>query len=611
MARFGRVKVGSDRPKARSLGVLRYIFKFLAPYKVRAVLAIVALFGTAAATLAIGHGLKSLIDVGFAGDDPAQLRNAILTLGGLGLAIAFGTATRFYLMTWLGERVVADMRDAAYRSIVRLDQSFFEITKTGELLSRLTTDTSVLQAIVGSRFSVVLRSAVLMLGGIVMMFATNPRLAGYALLLVPLVIVPVLVVGKRVRKLSRDSQDRVADVGAFAEESLNGIRTLQAFTHEDQDIRRFNREVEGAFTAAMARVTLSSLLSATMTIVVFFGIGVVVWVGGSDVLAGRTSGGELGAFLFYAMAVANSASNVTEVYGDVQRAAGATERLVEVLETKPGIEAPANPVRIGSALNPDDARGRVTFDNVTFRYPSRPNAKALDGFTLDIAPGETVALVGPSGAGKSTVFQLLLRFYDPAEGSVMLDGTNVREADPLDVRRNLALVPQEPFLFGDTARANILYGDPDATAEMMLTAARDARADGFIQALPEGYDSYLGEKGIRLSGGQRQRLSIARAILRDPSVLLLDEATSALDAENERLVQDALQRLMEDRTTLVIAHRLATVVNADRIVVMNEGRIEAVGTHHQLLQESPLYARLAELQFSVPAMPEPPEKMTA
>jgi len=582
-----------DRPKSKRLGVLRRVFVFLAPYWTRVALALLALVGTAAATLSIGRGLTALIDGGFSGDDTSTLNQTLMFLMVLGIVTAIGSCFRFYFMTWLGERFVADLRDAVFQRILKLDLSFFEVTRTGEILSRLTTDTTLLQSVVGSSMSMALRNAIMMVGGVAMMFVTNPKLAALSLILVPVVVAPVLILGRRVRKLSKDSQDRVADVGAFAEESLNAIMTVQAFTHEDRDQKKFGEEVANAFSTALVRARLRSLLNAVVTIVVFFGIGAVVWVGGIDLVAGRITGGELGAFLFYAVIVSFSAGIVSEVYGDLQRAAGAMERLVELLETEPAIRAPEVPVRFI-----DPSVGRVAFDDVSFHYPSRPDTAALKDFSLTIEPGETVALVGPSGAGKSTVFQLLLRFYDPETGRVVLDDVDIRTADPMEVRSRLALVPQDPFLFGDSAEANILYGDPTASPEAVRAAARDAVADEFIQNLPNGYASYLGEKGIRLSGGQRQRMSIARAILRNPSVLLLDEATSALDAENERLVQDALHRLMQGRTTLVIAHRLATVVKADRIVVMNEGRIEAIGTHQQLLTDSPLYARLAELQFS-------------
>ena len=582
-----------NRPKGKSLGVLRQIFDFLAPYWIRVALALLALVGTAAATLAIGRGLTALIDGGFSGNDTSTLNQTLLFLMALGLLTAIGSCFRFYFMTWLGERFVADLRDAVFDRIIRLDLSFFEVTRTGEILSRLTTDTTLLQSVVGSSMSMALRNAIMMIGGVGMMFVTNAKLAALSLILVPVVVAPVLILGRRVRKLSKDSQDRVADVGAFAEESLNAIMTVQAFTHEDRDRKKFGAEVANAFSTALVRARLRSLLNAVVTIVVFFGIGAVVWVGGTDMVAGRITGGELGAFLFYAVIVSFSAGIVSEVYGDLQRAAGAMERLVELLETEPTIRAPEKPA---SFVEPP--KGHVIIDHVDFHYPSRPNAAALQDFSLTVEPGETVALVGPSGAGKSTVFQLLLRFYDPESGRIVLDDVDIRTADPTTVRGRLALVPQDPFLFGDTAAANILYGDPTASHEAVQAAARDAVADEFIRALPHGYDSYLGEKGVRLSGGQRQRLSIARAILRNPSVLLLDEATSALDAENERLVQDALNRLMQGRTTIVIAHRLATVVKADRIVVMNEGRIDAIGSHKELLSKSPLYARLSKLQFS-------------
>lgn len=593
MARFDTASDALERPKSRNFGILRQIAGFLAPYWKRVIAALVALIGTAAVVLALGQGLRALVDQGFTAAEPDALQRALASLLLLGVLLAAGGYARYYLMTWLGERVVADMRNAVFRRVLSLDPVFFEVTKTGEVLSRITTDTTVLQSVVGSSMSIALRNAILLIGGLAMMMVTNIKLAALALLLVPVVVVPVLFIGRRVRKLARMSQDRVADVGAFAEESLSAIQTVQAFTHEDHDRKRFGEEVAAALSTALTRAHLRGLLNVTVTIVVFFGIGAVLWVGGGDVVAGRISGGELMAFLYYAIIVAFAAGIVSEVYGDLQRAAGATERLIELLETEASIRPPDHPVPL-----PEPPVGKVSFENVTFNYPSRPDRSALYGFSLTVEPGETVALVGPSGAGKSTVFQLLLRFYDPTEGTVRLDGVDLQQADPTAFRKRLALVPQDPYVFGENVSTNIRYGDPDASDEAVEEAARNAMAHGFVSELPDGYETYLGEKGIRLSGGQRQRLSIARAILRNPSVLLLDEATSALDAENERLVQQALDRLMQNRTTLVIAHRLATVKNADRIVVMNDGRIEAIGTHSDLLKSSPLYAHLAELQFT-------------
>lgn len=597
MARYSTPGPDADRAKSRDIKVLRRVLRFLAPYIPQVIGASTALLVTAGATLAIGRGLSGLIDQGFGGDTDSTLDQALLFLMVLGLVIAIGSCIRFYLMAWLGERVVADIRDAVFARIVHFDQSFFEITRTGEILSRLTTDTTLLQTVVGSSMSMAIRNFILMVGGIAMMFVTNAKLAALSLIIVPIVVLPVLILGRRVRALSKASQDRVADVGAFAEETLNGIHTVQAFTHEARDIARFGDDVASAFATALKRARIRGLLNATVTIVVFFGIGSVLWVGGGDVVAGRITGGELGAFLFYAMMVALSAGIVSEVYGDLQRAAGATERLIELLETEPTIRRPDDAKTFDGVSEPDGQSGQVSFENVTFNYPSRPDLAALTDFSLDIASGETVALVGPSGAGKSTVFELLFRFYDPKSGSIRIDGVNITEADPIEVRERLALVPQEPFLFGETAMTNIEYGRPGASREDVMAAARDAMADEFITELPDGYDSFLGERGIRLSGGQRQRISIARAILRNPSVLLLDEATSALDAENERLVQDGLQRLMTGRTTLIIAHRLSTVINADRIVVMDQGSIDAIGTHEELLSISPLYKKLADLQF--------------
>lgn len=594
-----------DRPKGKDIRVLKRAGALLMPYWPRLLLAGVALVVTASTVLGMGQGLRGLIDAGFAGGNPEALENALMLLIGLSVIMAIGTYIRFYMVTWLGERVVADLRNAVFDRVIRMDPGFFEVTKTGEILSRLTTDTTLLQSVIGSSVSMALRNVLMMAGGLVMMAVTNAKLTALVLLVVPVVVFPILIIGRRVRKLSRESQDRIADVGAFAEESFNAIRTLQAFTHEDVDRRRFGTEVIQAFDTAIRRTRLRGLMSVTVILLVFTSIGIILWVGGNDVMSGTITGGDLAAFIFYAIVVASSVAIISEIYGELQRAAGATERLIELLEADPAIIPPADPT-----VMPAPAAGRVTFDQVEFRYPSRPDQAALESFSLTVEPGETVALVGPSGAGKSTVFQLLLRFYDPVSGVVKIDGVDIRSAAPEDVRQRMALVPQDPVIFGSDAFENIRYGDPEAPDERVIAAARDARADEFLESLPDGYATFLGEKGTRLSGGQRQRISIARAILRDPAILLLDEATSALDAENERLVQDALDRLMQDRTTLIIAHRLATVVNADRIAVMENGRIVAQGTHTELLSSSPLYARLAELQFSAPAL-DPKRRATA
>ncbi|MCR9220296.1 MAG: ABC transporter transmembrane domain-containing protein [Alphaproteobacteria bacterium] len=593
--RGGVVHAGPERPKSRDLRTLKRILGFLAPYWPRALLAGLALVVTAGAVLGLGQGVRALIDSGFAAGEPAALDKALTVLLGLSVVMAVGTYARFTLVSWLGERVVADLRNAVFNRVLTLDPAFFEVTKTGEILSRLTTDTTLLQSIVGSTASMALRNVLILAGGIVMLFVTNAKLTALALLVVPIVVVPILVIGRRVRKLSRASQDRVADVGAFAEESFNAIRTLQAFTHEREDERRFGAEVRDAFDVAIRRIRLRGTLASLVILLVFLAIAVILWVGGHDVMAGRISGGELAAFVFYAVIVAFAVGVLSEVFGELQRAAGATERLIELLEAEPAITPPARPVPL-----PEPAEGRVRFERVHFTYPSRPDRPALDAVDLDVAPGETVALVGPSGAGKSTFFQLLMRFYDPDAGRITLDGVDLREADPKALRRRLAIVPQDPVIFSATGFENIAYGAPEAHPDAVYQAARDAAADAFLKELPDGYDSFLGEKGARLSGGQKQRVAIARALLRDPAVLLLDEATSALDAESERLVQQALQRLMAGRTTLIIAHRLATVVNADRIAVMDAGRIVAVGRHAELLETSPLYARLAELQFRQP-----------
>jgi len=586
---------GADRPKSKDLRTLRRVVGFMAPYWRQALGAGVALVATAGAGLGLGQGLRILVDSGLAEGDAGALDWALGVLLGLAVVMAVGTYARFTLVSWLGERVVADLRNAVFNRVLSLDPGFFEITKTGEILSRLTTDTTLLQSIVGSTASMALRNALILVGGIVMLFITNAKLTLLALLVVPITVIPIMVIGRKVRRLSRDSQDRVADVGAFAEESFNAIRTLQAFTHEREDERRFGAEVRQAFDVAVKRIRLRGALASIVILLVFLAIAVILWVGGHDLLAGRITGGELAAFVFYAVIVAFAVGVLSEVFGELQRAAGATERLIELLEAEPAITPPTEPAPL-----PVPAKGRVVFEGVGFTYPSRPDRPALTGVDLDVAPGETVALVGPSGAGKSTMFQLLLRFYDPESGRITLDSVDLREADPKDLRQRMAIVPQDPVIFSASGLDNIRYGDPDATEEAVRQAARDAAADDFLRELPQGYDSFLGEKGTRLSGGQKQRIAIARALLRDPAVLLLDEATSALDAESERLVQQALARLMTGRTTLIIAHRLSTVVNADRIAVMDKGRIVATGPHHELLETDPLYARLAELQFTEP-----------
>ncbi|MHB1205934.1 MAG: ABC transporter transmembrane domain-containing protein [Rhodospirillaceae bacterium] len=582
-----------DRPKSKNYAYLLRTWQFMKPYKRQLVFFFLALIVSSLATLSMGLGLKFLIDRGLSARDPALLNQGLLVVITIVVVIAAATYVRFYYISWIGERVVADIRKAVFSQILKLSPGFFETTKTGEILSRLTTDTTLLQTVVGSSLSIAIRNFFALIGGVIMLLVTNVKLAGFVALVVPAVIVPIVLYGRRVRALSRESQDRVADVGSYAEEHLNAIRTVQAYVHEDIDRKMFNANAESAFVTAMRRVLARALLGSTVILLVFGAIALVLWAGGRDVITGEITPGALSAFIFYSVTVAASVGAMSEVLGDLQRTAGATERLVELLETEPDITAPAQPKTM-----PQPARGAVTFDHVTFHYPSRPDTAALHGLDLTVAPGEHVALVGPSGAGKSTVFQLLLRFYDPQAGAVRMDGIDLRDADPQDVRARIGLVAQDPVIFAADALENIRYGRPTASDAEVEAAAEAAAAMEFIRKLPDGMKSFLGERGVRLSGGQKQRIAIARAILRDPALLLLDEATSALDAENERLVQTALERLMVGRTTMVIAHRLATVVNADRIVVIDDGRLVDTGRHEQLLVSNPLYARVAALQFS-------------
>jgi ATP-binding cassette subfamily B protein len=555
--------------------------------------AFTALVVAASTVLVLGFGLRKLVDEGFAGNNSALLDQAVLGLVAVVLVLALATYSRYYLVSWLGERVVADIRQAVYSQVLKLSPAYFETTRTGEILSRLTSDTTVLQVVIGSQASVALRNILMFLGGMVLLIITSPKLTGLVFLGVPIVVLPIVIFGRKVRKLSRASQDRIADVGAYVEESLGAIRTVQAFNHENEDRRQFSARVEGAFDTAVARIRARALLTALVIALVFGAVSMIFWSGGHDVLSGRISPGELSAFVFYAIVVAGALGSLSEVYGDLQRAAGATERLHDLLTTEPDIAAPDSPLAL-----PTPARGALTFEQVVFHYPARPDQPTLSSFDFAAKPGEKIALVGPSGAGKSTVFQLLLRFYDPEAGRITLDGVALRDADPQEVRRRFGLVAQEPVIFSENARENIRYGRPQASDAEVMAAARTANCLDFIEALPEGFDTFLGEKGVRLSGGQRQRLAIARAILRDPTVLLLDEATSALDAESEKLVQDALDGLMEGRTTVMIAHRLATVLKADRILVIDQGQVVAQGSHHELIADvSGLYARLAKLQF--------------
>ena len=571
---------------------LRALIPWLAPYRLRIAGAGVALIVAAGSVLVLGQGLRALIDEGFGAGDGALLDRALAGLFVVIALLAAATFGRFYLVAWVGERVVADMRRAVFERMLGLSAAFFESARVGEALSRLTTDTTLLQVVVGSSVSVALRNVLLFLGGTALLFVTSPRLAGLVFLIVPVVVLPIVFFGRRVRRLSRASQDRVADISAHGEETLNAIRTVQAFGHEPIDGRRFGARVDDALATALRRNMARGLLTAFVIVTVFSAVGVILWIGGHDVMDGRISPGELSAFVFYAVVVAGSVGAVSEVIGDLQRAAGATERLLELMRIDSEIAAPPEPVRL-----PDPPVGTVSFEEVRFHYPSRPDSAALDGVSFEIAAGERVALVGPSGAGKSTVFELLLRFYDPAAGRVRVDGVDLRQADPAELRARIGLVAQEPFVFSADAWENIRYGRPGATDDEVRAAAEAAAAAEFLDALPDGFDTFLGEKGVRLSGGQRQRIAIARALLRDPAILLLDEATSALDSESERLVQDALGRLMAGRTTLVIAHRLATVQAADRIVVLDRGRVDAIGSHAELVGTSALYARLAALQF--------------
>ncbi len=577
----------------RRLSGLRGLRPFLYPYRTIIVCALAALLAAALSTLAMPIAVRYVVDSGLSAAHSAAVNRYFLGLFALAVATACFAALRFYLVSWLGERVVADLRGAVFRHVLGLSSSFFEVTKSGELLSRLTTDTTLIQTVVGSSLSIALRSSLTLFGAVVMLMITSPRLTGIIVLIIPLVTVPIILAGRRVRALSRASQDRLADTSALAGEVLNAMPLVQAYTLEDLHSTRYEQAVQGAFEAARRRIRQRALLTAYAITMVFGALVLVLWIGAQDVVSGRMSGGELSQFLLYAVFAGGSTAGLSEIFGSLQQAAGATDRLVELLAVRSDHELPAVPDEL-----PLPSRGELRFEDVTFSYPSRPTPAALSAFSLDLKRGETIALVGPSGAGKTSVLALALAFHRPQQGRILLDGVDIARVDPRALRRQIAIVAQDTVLFADSILENIRYGRPDASDEEVRAAAAAAAAADFIERLPEGYQTHVGEHGVRLSGGQQQRISIARAVLKQPAILLLDEATSALDAQSELLVQQALHELMRDRATLVIAHRLATVRSADRIVVLEAGHIVATGTHADLSEGGGLYARLAELQFN-------------
>ena len=592
-------KLASQRS---SLTTLKGLLPFLIPYRKQFFLAGIALVIAACATLAIPPAFRQMIDLGFGSSGAHSIQHVdlvFLALFGVATILGISTAARFYMVSWLGERVTADIRSKVYAHVVTQSPQFFETTQTGEVLSRLTTDTTLIQTVVGTSISMALRNILLFIGGLVMLFVTSIKLSSIIIVMLALVVLPIIIFGRKVRKLSRDSQDKIADASAIAGEILNAMPTVQAFTHENIEAKRFSGSVENAFQTAMRRIRARSLLTMIAILLVFGSIVFVLWLGAHAVIQGTMSGGELGQFILYASLVAGALGALSEVVGDAQRAAGATERLLDLMAVESPIQNPLHPKSLPTPTSNQRTGATLALNDISFNYPSRPNSSAVSDLSLQIAAGETVAIVGSSGAGKTTLFQLLLRFYDPQKGVIELNGINIRDLTLHDLRDAVGVVPQETIIFSANALENIRYGRANATDAEVIAAAKMAAAHEFIEKLPEGYQSFLGERGVRLSGGQRQRIAIARALLKNPPLLLLDEATSALDAESERLVQGALEVAMQNRTTLIIAHRLATVQRADRIIVMDQGRIVESGTHTSLIELGGVYATLAALQFNL------------